>query len=178
MQVSHLFGHGGEAVLIVTAHETGERVNIAGGAAGLLGATAMPEVSVSFALWCPTASTMHPTNAITFHGRRTTTRPCAFRLGLAARGALAGGARSFRFGTCPTLWDRKRDERLPSLNVSHVRVLDPTTEVERDTVRNWRAVRFCEAQRHRVPFVGRWQAAAPHIFFRLQQQLSIRGELV
>src|SRR3954447_14037955 len=63
---------------IAIAHETGERVDIAGGAAGLLGATAMPEVSVLLPLRCSAASTMHPTNAIALHGRRSARQPGSF----------------------------------------------------------------------------------------------------
>src|SRR3954447_17434989 len=102
MQVSHLFGHGGEAVLIAIAHETGERVDIAGGAAGLLGATAMPEISVSFPLWRATCSAVHPTDASTANRWCTTRLPCSFRLGFAPRcvvGALHGVVG--HFGFCP-----------------------------------------------------------------------------
>src|SRR3954447_11224627 len=102
MQVSHLFGHGGEAVSIAIAYETGERVDIAGGAAGLLGATAMPEVSVCFPVWCATSSSMHAAYAIAANGWSTTWLPSSFRLGFAARcvvGTLHGVVG--HFGFCP-----------------------------------------------------------------------------
>src|SRR4051794_28977050 len=87
---------------IAIAHETGERVDIAGGAAGLLGATAMPEISVSFPLWRATCSAVHPTDASTANRWCTTRLPCSFRLGFAPRcvvGALHGVVG--HFGFCP-----------------------------------------------------------------------------